>query len=170
MWTADIGVEAFDLVHQSLFDEEIERTIDGGRLCGPSVHAELIHEIVSLHRTMARPDEFEDPAPQCRELRSALAADPARGFEGVGDARTVIMQFVRPDRAVAVRSMPLHLCPPNCDFGGYHVTSIGLRTKGTPRISGAGRLLEIVVAIPCPDDAFDASTMAKHVDDEHDAR
>ena len=88
---ADEGVQALDLVDQTVFQQEIQRSVDcrwGRRLVAAP---ELVQDRIGSHWPVAVPDQFQDPAAEGGQAGAALQTQLFGPDQGVRDAMIVIM-------------------------------------------------------------------------------
>lgn len=81
---ADKGVQAFQPMDQAVLQQEVERAIDCRRRRLLTFGLQAVEDLVSPDRAMARPDEFEHPAPLGRQAHAAPKT------QGLGPAHRVL--------------------------------------------------------------------------------
>lgn len=88
---ADEGIQALDSMNESLFKQEIQRPIDGGRLRCVVQRSDLIEQIVGFYGFMAIPDQLEYLVTDRCQLRAALKTKLFGGGNGATDALIVVV-------------------------------------------------------------------------------
>ena len=74
MMAADERVDRFELVDKAIFEQEIERAVDGRRRGVAAVVAELVEQVIGLDRFFGRGDQFEHLQAQRRQPQAAQLA------------------------------------------------------------------------------------------------
>ncbi len=90
VFTADEGIEALDAVDQALFEQEVERSVDGGGLYLFAVSGETFDQVIGLGGLVAGPDLAQYMAPDGRQARAGTGADCLGAGEGIVDALVVM--------------------------------------------------------------------------------
>ncbi len=90
---AGVGVEAFDAVNETMFQQKIQRPVDRGRRAVKAFCAQLFQNSVGPHRFVAVPYQLQHPLALGGEAAFAFAADLFCVCQGCLDAVTVVVSF-----------------------------------------------------------------------------
>ena len=79
---SDIGVQALELVDQALFEQEIQRAVDGGRGGAGARRLEAVEQRIGTDRGIGVEHQFQHLAAQRREGRATAQAGGLGFLEG----------------------------------------------------------------------------------------
>ena len=92
---ADEGIERFDLVDETVGEEEVERAVDRRRCRRAVILTQLVEYFIGADRRVPVPDDLEDAAAQLGKALTVLVAHPFRRLDRVGNAGPVIVAAMR---------------------------------------------------------------------------
>ncbi len=94
MAAADKGVERGDAVHQAVFQEEIQRPVDGGRRGTAAVFlAQHAEDVVGAQRPVALPDQLQHTLAQGSQAQPLLQAELLGLLKRVADTMAMVMRL-----------------------------------------------------------------------------
>jgi len=88
---ADIGIEAFDAMNQTLLAQEIQGAVHGRRRRTQPLSFERGQNIVCPERSVATPYQFQHPAPQGRQAHPIIGTHRSRTVESGVEALRMIV-------------------------------------------------------------------------------
>jgi len=88
------GIPALDPVDETLFAQEVERTIDRNRCRSLAAHGQTVDDLVGSERMMAGEQRLQDAAAHGRQALLACGADRLGISDGV--IRAALMIVIRP--------------------------------------------------------------------------
>tara|TARA_Y100001936_G_scaffold254034_1_gene323844 strand:+ start:9833 stop:10276 length:444 start_codon:yes stop_codon:yes gene_type:complete len=88
-----ISVQRLDAMYQSIFHQKIERPINCGRGGIATAGTKFLEQVISTDRSMTRPNQFKNLAPQWRKAKSIFCAASFGGCNGVHYTLAVIMRM-----------------------------------------------------------------------------
>ena len=89
----DEGVQPLEAMHQALFDQEIESSVDRWRRRAKALRLQCIENGIGADRFMAGPHQFENPAPQRGEAGAVAFALQFGSIDGGADAIVMVMRL-----------------------------------------------------------------------------
>jgi len=92
MVAANEGIQRFQPMDETLFQQEIQRAIDGRRRCRAVIYLQLVENCIGADRGMAVPNQLQHPPPDRGQADAALLAEGLRTPERIDDAIAVIMR------------------------------------------------------------------------------
>ncbi len=95
MLAPDIGLEGFDLMHQTMGLQKLQRPIHRRRRDRAFIRRQGRENIIGADRHMAFPDDLQHPAALTGQTRAAHPANCLRARHGTDDAMGVIVFGVR---------------------------------------------------------------------------
>ena len=152
---ADKGVAALDAMDQPLFDQEVERAIDGRRrhpatlTIGFAGAGQLVDEFVGADRSMALPDQGQNLTAQLGQPGAALAAHDVGRRQRIGHAMGVVV--LMSGKAFSVgHGLLRRMITPYIRLRSTRANPVGVRSHGRTGFSAECRA--ITVCAPSPEE------------------
>ena len=92
--TGDEGVQPFDLMHEAMLLQEVERTVDGGWLAAQAFVAQRFQDVIGPHRAVFTQQDLMNPLAYGCELQGVVSTILIRFLAGVLDAFSVVVMGV----------------------------------------------------------------------------